>query len=597
MPSSPRTALQPPASAASTPAKASITAPAFIIEWEPWWTSFAHNLAGVFHRQPGSEPLKSHPRIPPAVFWPDVFVRHGLPRRGLAISAIYHAAALSIIYALPALLLFASRMPRESPASRAPLTFYQVSEYLPPVNPAPAPSKSALHQTPQLARQTVISVHQHADNRQQTVVDPESVKVAQLPRPAPNLFVMGRSLHAPAVPVAAIPQPATRLVLPTAPVHMPTPDVPASSASALNFPATAVPAVVDPAPALDSVPSGAINMTLAKIDVAPPRLPVPQQQAASPSSDVKPAHVNSTDAPKISPAPLPAVPPPPVIAAGSEAGSAEQGRLIALNLHPESPQGPVELPQGNRNGDFAATPAGDPQADGTPGNQALEGHSAGNPEPRQAPEIPGILIAAGGQNPVAALASEIPTFQAPQSPHTPEAAAQQQSSPGIPHSSPRLLASVTPPRISDLARRPALPPEPGVAADTFFAGKKYYSLVLNMPNLTSAGGSWVIRFAELTRQRTFGDLTAPVALDKVDPAYPPQLIRDQVEGIVTLYAVIRSDGSVAEVRVLKGINNLLDENARVALSRWRFRPATRNGAAVDLEAVVQIPFKLRKLPF
>jgi TonB family protein len=572
--------------------------PAFIIEWEPWWKSFAHNLAGVFHRQPGSSPLK-HARIPPAEFWPDVFVRHGLPRRGLAISALYHAAAISIIYALPALLLFASRMPRESPSPRAPLTFYQVSEYLPPVNPASAPRKSArsLHSAPQLARQTVISVHQHADNRQQTVVDPESVKVAQLPRLAPNLFVMGRTLQPPAVPIAAISQPAPRLVLPTAPVHMPTPDVPTSSASALNFPATAVPAVVDPAPALDSVPPGAINMTLAKIDVAPPRLPVPQQQATSPGSSLKPA-----DVPKNSPSPP--VPPPPVIAAGSDAGSAQQGTLIALNLHPETPQGPVELPQGNRSGDFAATPAGAPQAEGTPGSSAdREGQSAGNPDPRTAPEIPGIFIASSGQNPVATLASQVPTVQSPQAPPAsdiaarPSPSAPRQSLAGMAHRSPRLLASITPPRISDLARRPALPPEPGVAADTFFAGKKYYSLVLNMPNLTSAGGSWVIRFAELTRQRTLGDLIAPVALDKVDPAYPPQLIRDQVEGIVTLYAVIRSDGSVAEVRVLQGINNLLDENARIALSRWRFRPATRNGAAVDLEAVVQIPFKLHKLPF
>lgn len=592
MSSSPTTALQPSAPPATS--KAPIRSPAFIIEWEPWWISFAHNLAGIFQRQ-----QKFQTRTPPAAFWPDVFVGHGLPRRGLAISAVYHAAALSILYALPVLLLLASRLPRENPAPRAPLTFYQVSEYLPPVIPAPAASRPArhLHSAPQLARQTVISVHQRADNNQQTVIDPDSVKVAQLPRPAPNLFV---TRGMPAVPTAAIPQAASsqRLVLPTAPVHMPAPQVPASSTAAINFPAAHVPAVVDPAPALDSVPSGAINMALAKVDVVPPQLPVPQQQAASANS--KP------DLPKPSAVPSPPVPPPPMIAAGSEAGSAGQRTLIALNLHPELPQGPVEVPEGNRNGDFAATPAGDPRANGTPSDANItEGQSAGNSKPAAAPEIPGIFIAAAGENPVAALASQVPTIQAPESTRSapiPEAASQsvplsdKRPSSGMAHTSPRLLASMTPPRVSDLARRP-VPSEPGVAADTFFAGKKYYSLVLNMPNLTSAGGSWVIRFAELTRQQVSGDLTAPVAVDKVDPAYPPQLIRDQVQGIVTLYAVIRSDGSVAEVRVLQGINNLLDENARIALSQWRFRPATRNGAAVDLEAVVQIPFKLRKLPF
>ncbi len=68
-----------------------------------------------------------------------------------------------------------------------------------------------------------------------------------------------------------------------------------------------------------------------------------------------------------------------------------------------------------------------------------------------------------------------------------------------------------------------------------------------MPNLNSAGGSWVIRFAELNENHgneDKGELTAPVATQKVDPAYPLELMRRNVQGTVTLYAVIRNDGSV-----------------------------------------------------
>jgi outer membrane biosynthesis protein TonB len=54
---------------------------------------------------------------------------------------------------------------------------------------------------------------------------------------------------------------------------------------------------------------------------------------------------------------------------------------------------------------------------------------------------------------------------------------------------------------------------------------------------------------------------------------------------------------VGEIRVLRGLDERLDENAKVALSRWQFRPAMKNGAAVDLEAVVQIPFAASRLPF
>jgi TonB family protein len=158
---------------------------------------------------------------------------------------------------------------------------------------------------------------------------------------------------------------------------------------------------------------------------------------------------------------------------------------------------------------------------------------------------------------------------------------------------PQEVASLTPPSIP----APREYPDNARIEDAVFNGKRYYSLTLNMPNLSSVQGSWIIRFAELKDKPEKGDLIAPVAVEKIDPAYPPDLVRDHIEGTVTLYAVIRSDGTVGEIRLLRGIDSRLDENARIALSRWRFRPALKNGAAVDLEAVIHIPFRLKKLPF
>ena len=152
----------------------------------------------------------------------------------------------------------------------------------------------------------------------------------------------------------------------------------------------------------------------------------------------------------------------------------------------------------------------------------------------------------------------------------------------------------------DLGRKtfpPYVPSPERKPEDTVFAGKKYYSMQLSMPNLNSAAGSWIIRFAELKDNQQQGELSTPVVTDKVDPAYPADLVRDQVEGIVILYAVIHADGTVGDVRVLQGVQESLDANACRALGRWRFRPATKNGAPVDLEAVVRIPFKARKVGF
>jgi TonB family protein len=135
--------------------------------------------------------------------------------------------------------------------------------------------------------------------------------------------------------------------------------------------------------------------------------------------------------------------------------------------------------------------------------------------------------------------------------------------------------------------------EPTAEEREVFGARKFYSMTLNMPNLNSAGGSWVIRFAELNDNAEKGELIAPEATRKVDPAYPLELMRSQVQGKVTLYALIRRDGTVAGVRVLNSVDDRLDEYARAALSNWHFHPATRSGNPVDLEAVVTIPFRTR----
>jgi periplasmic protein TonB len=112
-----------------------------------------------------------------------------------------------------------------------------------------------------------------------------------------------------------------------------------------------------------------------------------------------------------------------------------------------------------------------------------------------------------------------------------------------------------------------------------------------VPNLNSAGGSWVMHFAELKQAEKPGELVAPVATQEVDPGYPIELMRQNVQGTVMLSAVIRSDGSVGEVRILRGVDDRLDVYASAALSRWRFRPATRNGDPVAIQTVVMIPFR------
>jgi len=138
---------------------------------------------------------------------------------------------------------------------------------------------------------------------------------------------------------------------------------------------------------------------------------------------------------------------------------------------------------------------------------------------------------------------------------------------------------------------------PGAKPEQIFSRKRVYTLNVNMPNLNSATGSWILNFAELHRDQSgprvaSTDLAGPVPVKKVDPKYPPTLVSERVEGEVVLYAVIRKDGSVGEIQLVRGIDDQLDANAKDALEQWRFRPGAKAGEPVELEAIVHIPFRV-----
>lgn len=118
------------------------------------------------------------------------------------------------------------------------------------------------------------------------------------------------------------------------------------------------------------------------------------------------------------------------------------------------------------------------------------------------------------------------------------------------------------------------------------------TLVVNMPNLTSAWGSWILKFIELADEpERAGPLEPPDPVRKVDPKYPAYLEAAGTEGEVVLDAVIERDGSVRQIRVLRGVDPELDHCAVEAFAQWRFRPGRRAGRAIELEVVAYIPFR------
>jgi len=130
------------------------------------------------------------------------------------------------------------------------------------------------------------------------------------------------------------------------------------------------------------------------------------------------------------------------------------------------------------------------------------------------------------------------------------------------------------------------------APDPLFSGRDTFALSVQMPNVTSYSGSWMIWFALRDESAAGGLLTPPTPTHKVDPKYYPAAIADRVEGRVRLAAVIRKDGRVDSVILLQHLDERLDQSAQEALYQWLFEPALRNGQAVDVDAIFEIPFRL-----
>ncbi len=94
-----------------------------------------------------------------------------------------------------------------------------------------------------------------------------------------------------------------------------------------------------------------------------------------------------------------------------------------------------------------------------------------------------------------------------------------------------------------------------------------------------------------------GAIAAPVAHRKVDPKYVATAAEERIEGRVTLGCVIDKTGHVSGVELIRGLDERLNKSAEEALSKWEFYPATRKGEPVEVDVLVEIPFRLEpRLP-
>ena len=389
-----------------------------LVELAPWHQVFLTNIADLFRPDPPPVWVTAIP----APYWPDALVNRPPAWNRLRISFLAHILVALAILWINLLWLNRPRIVISQEIPRTTITHYQLSEYLPSVakKEQTVPTRpKAQKADPEYAPQEIVSIHSNPDSLKQTIVHPspnllrEDVKMpnlmvqtpipvapvasnrrmqslpmdAQQVAPPPEEVAQRRISQltfpaAPPVEVAAPPSATITRRLPALPGETPQIAPPAgtiatrrrSRAMPENGPIVVEPSqatmardaprillppqspeVAAPAPGMASLHSRQ-PITMAEPQVAPPAQTTSARNLSTLSTAMQPQNV---------------IPPPQPVASGpGETQSQAAGQLLAINIQPLAPAGPVSVPEGNRKGEFAASPEGKPGASARTGDQS-----------------------------------------------------------------------------------------------------------------------------------------------------------------------------------------------------------------------------------
>jgi TonB family protein len=511
------------------------------VVWESRYRVFVTSLRDFFA---GPRPAKDS-EVPSKGSFQVDWIRGRLPGRAFVASCLWHVAAVLILilpiwgflpkveYTLPPVQIEITYVPaKDLPPISLPVSLPKRS--VPAKRSENAPQPESVGADAYHPRQTILSMPVEVTHPKQTLIQPDAPAAPKIDAQLPNMVQWNT---APAKPQLQL--------------------------DATNASPT-IRKRVDRNIAAPNVASSETNPALLNIAAASkpnPQMPVsPMTSAVAQNRQARP---DAAVAPEV----------------GLSSTDSNLRRLIALSATPAPPAPEVKVPAENLAARVAVSPdgktSGTPGADrkvsnGTSGSGLPSEGLTGNPN-----SLPAAISVSGG-------ASRAGTSPAPG------------LSPG------KLNLNPMTPALAPARKGPSVVGtiKPNTAPEQILSGKEVHTLDISAPNLTSVAGSWILNFAQLDETGTppyeaRGQLSGPVPIEKVDPKYPPELIKEHVEGQVVLYAIITKDGGVRGVQLVHGIEPELDKNAMEAFAQWKFHPGARDGMPIDLEAVVYIPFRFR----
>jgi len=92
--------------------------------------------------------------------------------------------------------------------------------------------------------------------------------------------------------------------------------------------------------------------------------------------------------------------------------------------------------------------------------------------------------------------------------------------------------------------------------------------------------------------RAGNGVSAPRKVSGPQPAYTDSARQRKISGIVIVSAIIGPDGSVQNVRVVRGLEPSLDQSAVDTIQTWRFEPGMKDGKPVPVQVNIETSFRL-----
>jgi TonB family protein len=92
--------------------------------------------------------------------------------------------------------------------------------------------------------------------------------------------------------------------------------------------------------------------------------------------------------------------------------------------------------------------------------------------------------------------------------------------------------------------------------------------------------------------RVGNGVTPPQVVTRHEPEYTEQARKIKYNANVTLSLVVGADGVPQNIKVIRAVGMGLDEKAVEAVRTWRFRPGTKDGQPVPVQANIEVSFRI-----